>query len=120
MRYRKSWVADPTLEASGDASQFVGTSWAASWRPTSTDFVSTGSSPTAAFAINGSETAAGAETGAAPATGPADGSCTAAASAGAGASEFGATVSGAARAGEGCQNDMRSSGKPGIGECPGT
>src|SRR6516165_10560996 len=87
MRYRKSFVTGAGLEASWDASRVVGTGWAASWRPKSTDFfVSIESSPISALASNdGPETAAGAEPSSAPSAvlGPADGSGTAAGSKGA-------------------------------------
>src|SRR5262249_42814722 len=86
MRYRKSCVAGAALEASVDASQIVGTSWAAFWWSESTDFVSIESSPMTALAICvGPETAGGTEPGSAPGAvpGPADGSGTTAESAGA-------------------------------------
>src|SRR6516164_2571326 len=86
MRYRKSCVTGAGLEASLDASRVVGTGWAASWSPKSTDFVSIESSPISAWAINdGSETAPGTEPSSAPnaVPGPADASGTAAESAGA-------------------------------------
>src|SRR6266511_1350692 len=86
MRYRKSCVTGATLEASSDAPRIVGTVWAASWWPKSTDFVSIEASPISALAINdGPETAAGTEPTSAPSAvpGPGDASGTAAESAGA-------------------------------------
>src|SRR5712672_1107644 len=86
MRYRKSCVTGAGLEASSDASRVVGTGWAASWWPKSTDFVSIESSPISALAINDDpETAPGTEPSSAPSAvpGPADASGTAAESAGA-------------------------------------
>src|ERR1700730_14870595 len=78
MRYRKSCVTGAGLEAL----RVVGTGWAASWWPKSTDFVSIESSPISALAINdGPETAPGTEPSAVP--GPADASGTAAESTGA-------------------------------------
>src|SRR5215469_4607022 len=86
MRYRKSCVTGTGLEASSDASRVVGTGWAASWWPKSTDFVSIESAPISALAINdGSETAPGTEPSSAPSAvpGPANASGTAAESVGA-------------------------------------
>src|SRR5262249_3480145 len=82
MRYRKSCVTGAGLEASSDASRVVGTGWAASWWPKSTDFVQIESAPISALAINdGPETAPGTEPSSVP--GPADASGTAAESVGA-------------------------------------
>src|SRR5215831_13370691 len=86
MRYRKSCVTGAGLEASSDASRVVGTGWAASWWPKSTDFVSIESAPISALAINdGGETAPGTEPSSAPSAvpGPADASGTAAENVGA-------------------------------------
>src|SRR5262244_1763845 len=86
MRYRKSCVTGAGLEASSDAPRVVGTGWAASWWPKSTDLVSIEPSPISALAINdGPETAPGTEPTSAPGAvpGPADASGTAAESAGA-------------------------------------
>src|SRR6202035_3671256 len=82
----KSCVTGAGLEASSDASRVVGTGWAESWWPKSTDFVSIESSPISALAINdGPETAPGTEPSSAPSAvpGPADASNPAAESAGA-------------------------------------
>src|SRR5882724_3021362 len=86
MRCRKSCVTGGELEASSDALRVVGTGWAVSWWPKSTDFVLIESSPISALAINdGPETAPVTEPSSAPSAvpGPADASGTAAESAGA-------------------------------------
>src|ERR1700745_3286310 len=86
MRYRKSCVTGAGLEAWSDASRVVGTGWAASWWPKSTNFVSIESAPISVLAINdGPETAPGTEPSSAPSAvpGPADASGTAAESVGA-------------------------------------
>src|SRR5262245_2191193 len=86
MRYRKSCVTGAGLEASSDAPRVVGSGWAASWWPKSTDFVLIDSSPISALATNdGPETAPGTGPGSAPSAvpGPAGASGTAAESAGA-------------------------------------
>src|SRR3979490_40024 len=86
MRHRHSCLAAPAWETSADAPRVVGTGWAASWWPKSTDFVSIESSPISALAINDDpETAPGTEPNPAPTAvpGPADASGTAAESAGA-------------------------------------
>src|SRR6478609_1009006 len=85
MRYRKSCATGAGSEAPSDASRVVGTGWAASWWPKSTDFVSIESSAIPALVINdGPETAPGTEPISAPSAvpGPADASGTAAESAG--------------------------------------
>src|SRR5580692_731336 len=84
MRYRKSCVTGAGLEAL----RVVGTGWAISWWPKSTDFVSIESSPIWGWAIDdGPEPASGTEPSSAPSTFPgpadADASGTAAESAGA-------------------------------------
>src|SRR5262249_10193948 len=84
--YLKSCVTDAGLEASSDASRVVGTGWAASWWPKSTDFESIVSAPISALAINDSpKTAPGTDPSSAPSAvaGLADASGTAAESVGA-------------------------------------
>src|SRR6516225_52209 len=86
MRYRKSCVTGAGLEASSDASRVVGTGWAASCWPKSTDFVSIELAPISALAVNeGPETGLGTEPSSTPSAvpGPADASGTAAQSPGA-------------------------------------
>src|SRR6476659_10859844 len=95
MRYRKSCVTGAGLEAL----RVVGTGWATSWWPKSTDFVSIESSPILAWAINdGPETGPGTEPSSAPSAvpGPADASGTATESAGAPGVSALAAVSGIA------------------------